>query len=158
MVARDFDRFRKEASTVIAINPDAVIASDIQGHLCLVNEMPLEAIPHFERCMRLDPSLGTTILNLQLLGRAYFFGGRYETAAALFRERIVLVPDTDTSRGYLAAALGHLGKVEEARQVWADLMAVNPKYVMAERLNRTAAQPRQIELVLDGARKAGLPV
>jgi hypothetical protein len=37
-------------------------------------------------------------------------------------------------------------------------MAVNPKYVMAERLNRTAVQPRQIELVLDGVRKAGLQV
>ena len=78
--------------------------------------------------------------------------------SALFRERILLMPDTDASRGYLASALGHLGKFEEARQVWAELMAINPKYVMAERLNRTAVQPRQIEMVLDGARKAGLPV
>ena len=158
MGARDFDRFRSEAAIVITLNPDAGIASDVQGHLCLADDLPLEAIPHFERCMRLDPSLGATILNLQLLGRAYFYAGRYETAAALFRERIVLMPDTDTSRGYLAAALGHLGKFEEAHQVWADLLAVNPKYVMAERLNRTAVQPRQIELVLDGARKAGLQV
>ena len=158
MVARDFDRFRREAAIAIALNPDAGIASDLQGHLCLVNEVPLEAIPHFERCMRLDPSLGTTLLYLQFLGRAYFYGGRYETAAALFRERILLMPDTDASRGYLASALGHLGKFEEARQVWAELMAINPKYVMAERLNRTAVQPRQIEQVLDGARKAGLPV
>ena len=158
MVAPDLDRFRREAAIVIALNPDAGLASDVQGHLCLVNDVPLEAVPHFERCMRLDPSLGATILNLQLLGRAYFCAGRYETAAALFRERIVLMPDTDTSRGYLAAALGHLGKVEEARQVWAELMAINPKYSMTERLNRTAVQPRQFELVLDGARRAGLPV
>ena len=158
MVGRDFDRFRREAATVIALNPDAGIASDMQGHLCLVNEVPLEAIPHFERCMRLDPSLGATILYLQLLGRAYFYAGRYETAAALFRERIVLMPDTDASRGYLAAALGHLGRLDEARQAWAELMAINPNYSMAERLNRTAVQPRQIEMVLNGARQAGLPV
>ena len=68
------------------------------------------------------------------------------------------MPDTDTSRGYLAAALGHLGNVDEARRVWAELMLVNPKYFMVDRLNRTAVQPRQIELVLEGARKAGLPV
>jgi adenylate cyclase len=158
MVSRDFDRFRREAAMVVALNPAAGIASDMQGHLCLANEAPLEAIPHFERCMRLDPSLGATILYLQLLGRAYFYAGRYETAAALFRERILLMPDSDASRGYLAAALGHLGKAEEARQVWAELMAINPKYSMAERLNRTAVQPRQIEMVLDGARRAGLPV
>jgi pentatricopeptide repeat protein len=89
---------------------------------------------------------------------AYFYGGRYETAAALFRERILLMPDTDWSRGYLASALGHLGKFEEARQVWAELMAINPSTSMAERLNRSGVQPRQIEMVLDGARKAGLPV
>ena len=158
MHARDFDRFRRETAIVIALNPDAGIASDLQGHLCLVNEVPLEAIPHWERCMRLHPSLSRTLLCLQFLGRAYFYAGRYETAVALFRERILLMPDTDASRGYLASALGHLGKFEEARQVWAELMAINPKYVMAERLNRTAVQPRQIEMVLDGARKAGLPV
>jgi TolB-like protein len=158
MVARDFERFRREAAIVVALNPDAGIASDMQGHLCLANEVPLEAIPHFERCMRLDPSLGSTLLYLQFLGRAYFYGGRYETAVALFRERILLMPDTDSSRGYLASAFGHLGKVEEARQVWAELMTINPKYAMAERLNRTAVQPRQIEMVLDGARKAGLAV
>ena len=108
--------------------------------------------------MRLDPSLSTTVLYLHLLGRAYFHGGRFETAAALFRERILLMPETDASRGYLASTLGHLGKLEEARQVWADLMAINPNYDLVERLKRTAVQPRQIEMVLDGARKAGLPV
>jgi TolB-like protein/tetratricopeptide (TPR) repeat protein len=156
--ARDFDRFRREAAIAIAFNPDGENAANLQGQLCLANEVPLEAIPHFERAMRLDPSLGTTLLHLQLLGMAYFFGGRYETAAALFRERILLMPDTDWSRGYLASALGHLGKFEEARQIWAELMTINPKYAMAERLYRNGAQPRHIEMVLDGARKAGLPV
>ena len=154
----DVDRFRREAAIVVALNPDALIASDVQGHLCLANDVPLEAVPHFERCMRLDPSLNRTLLCLQFLGRAYFCAGRYETAVALFRERILLMPDTDASRGYLAAALGHLGRFEEAQEVWAELMAINPNYAMAERLHRTAVQPRQIELVLDGARKAGLPV
>jgi adenylate cyclase len=89
---------------------------------------------------------------------AYFFGGRYETAAALFRERILLMPETDWSRAYLASALGHLGKLEEARQVWAALMAINPKYDLAGRLNRNAVQPKYIEKVLDGVRRGGLAI
>jgi adenylate cyclase len=158
MFARDFDRFHHEAEIAIALSPDGEGASNLKGHLCLANEVPLEAIPHFERAMRINPSLGTTLLHLQLLGMAYFFGGRYETAAALFRERILLMPDTDWSRAYLACALGHLGKIEEAQQVWGELMAIDPKYSMTERLNRNVGHPRQIEMVLDGARKAGLPV
>lgn len=158
VLSGDLDRFRKDAEIVVALNPDALIASDMQGHRCLVDDVPLEAVPHFERCMRLDPSLGRTLVCLQFLGRAYFYGGRYETAAALFRERIVLMPETDTSRGYLAAALGHLGRVDEARQVWGELMTINPKYSMAERLRLTAVRPRQVEMVLDGARRAGLSV
>lgn len=156
MFAHDLDRFRREAEIAIGLNPDGESASNMRGHLCLVNEMPLEAVPHFERAMRLDP--GTTLLHLQLLGMAYFYGRRYETAAALFRERILLMPSTDWSRAYLASALGHLGKFEEARRIWAELMAINPKYAMAERLNRNAVQPRHIEMVLNGARRAGLPV
>jgi adenylate cyclase len=156
--ARDFERFRREAAIVVALNPDAAIASDMQGHLCLVNDVPLEAVPHFERCMRLDPSLSRTLVCLQFLGRAYFYGGRYETAAALFRERILLMPNTDTSRAYLASALGHLGEVDEALRVWAELMTINPKYALAERLDRTAVLPRQRKAVIEGARKAGLRI
>jgi TolB-like protein/tetratricopeptide (TPR) repeat protein len=158
MFARDFDRFRRETAIVVALNPDAEIASNLQGQVCLTNEVPLEAIPHFERAMRINPSLGTTLIHLQLLGMAYFFGGRYETAAALFRERILLMPYTDWSRAYLASALGHLGRFAEGQQVWAELVAINPNYSLAERLYRNGVQPRQIEMVLDGAKKAGLPV
>ena len=56
---------------------------------------------------------------LHFLGMAYLLAGKYETAAALLRQRIILVPKTDFSRAVLASALGHLGEVDEARRVWA---------------------------------------
>jgi tetratricopeptide (TPR) repeat protein len=156
--SRDVDRFRREAETAIALNPNFPGINHLRGMLCLSYEEPLAAVPHFERAMRLDPSLSTTMLYLQLLGVSYFYAGRFETAVALFRERIVLMPDTDWSRGYLASALGHLGRAGEARQVWDELMAINPQYSLSERLNRGPTAPNYIEMVLDGARKAGLPV
>ena len=156
--ANDFDRFRREAETAIALNPDFPGANHLRGMLGLGSEEPLSAVPHFEQAMRRDPSLSSTMLYLQTLGMAYYFAGRYETAVGLFRERIVLMPETDWSRAYLASALGHLGRPEEARRVWDELMTINPKYVLAERLQRSATQAKRIEIVLDGARKAGLPV
>ena len=47
---------------------------------------------------------------MHFIGMAYLAGGRYEAAAATFRERIRLVPETDVSRGMLISALGHLGE------------------------------------------------
>jgi adenylate cyclase len=106
--------------------------------------------------MRVEPSAHQ--IQIHHLGLAYFYAGKYETAAALFRERILLVPTTDMTRGALASTLGHLGQIEEARRVWADLMAINPNYSLAERLKRgLQLQPRERERAVEGLRLAGLP-
>lgn len=154
----DIDRFRREVEIATALDPNYPGANLHRGLLCLLTDEPLDAVPHFERAMRRDPFLPSTTIFLQVLGMAYFFGGRYETAIALFRERIVLMPDTDWSRAYLASALGHIGQVEEARRVWDELMAINPKYSLVDRLRRGPTQGKGIERVVEGARKAALPV
>ena len=68
-----------------------------------------------------------------LLGRkistssaAHLLAGKYETAAALLRERILLVPGTDFSRVLLASSLGYLGEVDEAGRIWRELSARPP--------------------------------
>ena len=63
---------------------------------CMLGQ-PLEAIPLIERAMRLDPA-STNTQYLHFLGMANLLAGKYETAAALFKQRIALVPGTDFSR------------------------------------------------------------
>jgi adenylate cyclase len=62
------------------------------------------------------------------------------------------------TRGVLVSALGHLGEIEEAHPVWRELMAINPKYSLAERLDRRLAfkNPADRERLLDGLGKANL--
>ena len=86
----------------------------------------LEAIPEIELAMRLDRELIPQFLHF--LGLANLLAGKYETAAALLRQRIILVPGTDFTRAVLASALGHLGDVDDARRVWQELKEINPKY------------------------------
>ena len=113
------------------------------------------AIPHIERAIRLDPAY--TQQHLHFLGMAYLVAGRFETAAALFKERILLVPESDMTRAYLASALGQLGKAEEARQIWRELQAINPGYSFAERLGRLPFKNQaDVERIAEGLRKAGL--
>jgi adenylate cyclase len=116
---------------------------------------PLEAIPLIERGMRLDPAGNTQYLHF--LGMANLLAGKYETAAALFKQRIALVPGTDFSRSALASALGHLGKVDEARQIWRELQEINPKYSFTEHLSRLPFRRKEDgERLAEGLRLAGL--
>ena len=95
---------------------------------------------------------------MHFLGSAYLVAGKYETAAATLRERIRLAPETDLSRAFLASALGHLGEVEEARRVWAELKAVNPRYSFEAHLARLPFRNRaDADGIADGLAKAGLP-
>ena len=104
--------------------------------------------------MRLDPAFAQGYLHF--LGTAYLAAGKYETAAALFKQRIVLVPDTDISRAFLASALGHLGENEEAQRVWAELMQINPRYVFAEHVRRVPFAEPHVATIRAGLAKAGL--
>src|SRR6202030_4425291 len=103
----------------------------------------------------LDPALSEQFLHF--LGLAYLMAGKYETAAALLRQRIILVPNTDFSRAILTSALGHLGEVDAARQVWRELMAINPNYSFAGHIGRQPFKRKgDVERIAEGLNKAGV--
>ena len=155
--AQDTETFEREAEIAMSLDPNFHDAPLLRGKLAIRRGEPLSAVPHYEEGMRRNPSLPTTIFFLQMLGMAYLLGGRYETAAAMFRERIVLMPETDWSRAYLVSALGHLGKIEEARKIHAELMAINTGYRLDERLARSPVHlAEQRARVREGWQKAGL--
>jgi len=117
---------------------------------------PLAAIPLVERAMLLDP--GFAQQSLHFLGTAYLVAGKFETAAATFRERIRRAPTTDLSRAFLASALGHLGQIEDARRVWAELKTINPKYSFDAHLARLPfSNKSDADRIAEGLAKAGLP-
>ena len=108
-----------------------------------------------ECAIRLDPAFRAQ--NLHFLGIAHLLAGKYETAAALLRERILLVPGTDFSRVLLASSLGYLGEVDEAGRIWRELKEINPKYSFREHFSRQPFRPGDVERVAEGLAKAGLP-
>jgi adenylate cyclase len=106
--------------------------------------------------MRLDPAYIQQ--HLYLLGVANLLAGKYETAATLLKQRILMVPGTDFSRAVLASALGHLGEIEEARRVWRELMQINPQYTFKNHYDRQPfANKDDVRKIADGLDRAGLP-
>jgi adenylate cyclase len=152
---KDLDRARSEIDVALSLNPNFALAHNLRGSNRIYSGQPLEAIPEIEQGMRLDPALSSQFLHF--LGMAYLLAEKYETAAALLRQRIMLVPRTDFSRALLASALGHLGEFEEARQVWGELKDINPNYAFADHVGRQPFRREEdIERIAGGLRKAQL--
>jgi adenylate cyclase len=153
---RDFDRAKSEADIALTLNPNAAEAYGTLGSIRIFSGNPLEAIPALERAMQLDPAY--TQQYLHLLGVANLLAGKYETAAALLRQRIRLVPGSDFSRAILVSALGHLGDVEEARRIWRELKEINPGYSFDGHFSRQPFTRQQdVQRIAEGFAKAGLP-
>jgi adenylate cyclase len=152
---KDLDRAKSEIDLALSLNPSLALAHSLSGTNRIYSGQPLEAIPKIEHAMRLDPALSSQFLHF--LGLAYLLAEKYETAAALLRQRIALVPQTDFSRALLASALGHLGEFEEARFVWGELKEINPNYTFVEHVGRQPFRRLEdVERIADGLRKARL--
>ena len=153
---KDLDRATSEVNIALRLNPNFALAYSNLASIHNYSGRPLEAIPVLERAIRLDPAFRAQ--NLHFLGVAHLLAGKYETAAALLRERILLVPGTDFSRVLLASSLGYLGEVDEAGRIWRELKEINPKYSFREHFSRQPFRPKDIERVAEGLAKAGLPI
>ena len=150
---KDLDRAKSEVDIALSLNPNSSGAYASLGSICSYLGHPLEAIPALERATRLDPAFRPQ--HLHFLGMAYLLAGKYETAAALLRERILLVPGTDFSRVLLASALGHLSEVDEARRIWRELREINPKYSFNEHFARQPFKREEdVQRIAEGLSKA----
>jgi adenylate cyclase len=115
-----------------------------------------EALQPFATAMRLDPLHPNIVLHL--VAQVHFSLGHDEVAAAYLLERITRNPNTDASRMLLAACYGHLGRAEEARAAWAELLKVNPGFSLAQRADVLPYKDsRDFQRIAEGLAKAGLP-
>jgi len=156
MFGKDLDRAKSEAESALSLNPNLALAHATLGTIYAYSGQPLAAIAAIERAMRLDPAWSQQYLHF--LGTAYLIAGKYETAAALLRQRVLLVPGTDLTRAILASALGHLGEIDEARRVWRELKEINPKYSFSEHFSRQPFKREEdVRRIAEGLAKVGLP-
>lgn len=139
----------------LALNPNFAMAIGMRGLEKIYGGRPLEAIPDLSLALRLEPIMGHQYRHF--IGTAYLLAGRFEDAVQSFEARIQASPNTDLTRGMLIAALGHLGRLEEARRVRADLQAANPRYSFAEHLARLPFKnPQDATMIRQGFEKTGL--
>jgi Flp pilus assembly protein TadD len=100
---------------------------------------------------------------MSFAGVAKLYRGSYEQAVAWSRRAIEANRNYPVAYSYLAAALGQLGRIDEAHSAVKGALALNPTVTIARgRALMTAVSDSptllaQMEHLFDGFRKAGVP-
>jgi adenylate cyclase len=153
---RDHEGALAEFRRMIELDPNFAQGHTAMGLVLMYAGRAAEALEPFATAMRLDPHYSSIVLHF--LAQANFSLGNYEAAAKQLRERIARTPGTDSSRMLLAASYGHLGRIDEARAVWAEMLKINPDFSLAQRARVLPyKEPRDFQRIADGLAKAGLP-
>lgn len=150
---RRHDEATSEAGRAIALNPNFALAHATLGEALHYSGRPDEALVSLSRAVALNPYNPDILLHFQ--AQANFQLGRYEVAIDLLKQRLKGNPDTDVSHVLLAACYGHLGRQEEARAEWEQVMRINPNYSLEQRRSVLPYKnPADFDLVVGGLRKA----
>ena len=142
----------------LSLNPNLPLAWALSGIAHTYAGLHEEAIRRIHRARYLSPLDPHAFFFDMALMMPHFLRGDYETVVELGRRALELNPAlTSTYKGMLAA-LGHLGRAEEAATVAARLLRLDPSFRIAETVARTPlTRPEDAALYADGLRRAGLP-
>jgi len=119
------------------------------------------AIDHFHRSQRLNPLDQSHHVHWNIVGMAYFAGGRFEDADAAADKALKARPTYPPGLRLKVAACGVLGRIEEGRAHVQRLLAVHPECSLAwirefwRPLMRRS--PAALTTYIEGSRLVGLP-
>jgi adenylate cyclase len=108
----------------LALNPGSAEAWAHSGRLRIALGEAELAAEHIEMAMRLDPLSQTRFQELADLGCARLLQLRFDEAIGLFGQSIELRPSFAPCHAWMASALGHVGRLAEARDALARFDAI----------------------------------
>jgi adenylate cyclase len=155
---RDYDTGLEWVDTSIRLNPNSASAWSRSAFIrCWVGDFKT-ATEHFARAMRLSPADPLMYAYQSGMGSALMFLRDFPAAINWLKKSISNNQNLSSTHRFLAVALVQSGKVEEARQVVSDLLAIDPLSSLTRSARYTGyrdAAPRQ--MYLESLKVAGLP-
>jgi adenylate cyclase len=153
---RDQEGALAESRRMMALDPNFAQGYTATGLALMYAGRAAEALEPMAMAMRLDPLYPSMVLHF--LAQANFSLGKYEIAAQQLVDRIARTPGTDASRMLLASCYGHLGRAEDARAAWVELLEVNPDFSLMQRARVLPYKDAgDFQRIAEGLAKAGLP-
>lgn len=143
------------ARRAVEANPNDASAEASLGNALDLIGQSREARLHLDRALRLNPRDPQAKFFHALMARTCLSDRDYEEAARWARKAIDLDPQQTRPRLYLASALGHLGRTDEAREAVADWQAQQPGFTPATMDWREYRIATDVDHILEGLRRAG---
>ena len=120
-----------------------------------------ETEAHVQEALRLSPRDTFAYLWMGIAGNAKLYLGSDDEAAIRFRRVLEINRNYPPAHFWLAAALAHLDRLDEARSMVQAGLALDPTFTIrrycAGALSDNPIYLAQRERVVEGMRKAGLP-
>jgi adenylate cyclase len=153
-----FDEALELAAKAIKLHPNSAFVRAQVGFVHVYAGESDEAVVHFNAARRLNPVDPRGFMYFVGLGQAHLLARRFEDAENACRRGIAHMPRNTPSRRILASALAHLGRMDEARVVATELLALQPGATLS--FSRRFPRFRHewmTDLFVEGLRLAGLP-
>ena len=156
LLKREHDAAIEECERAVSLAPNAADSFYNLGIIVRFAGRVRDAIPMFERAIRLNPIPPASYL--YQLALSYAFVGDFEKAVRLCKEALSKNPDDLVGRVTLIIAYGSLGREGDARAQVSDLLRIDPKFSL-DQAAKTWPYKKEAdrEFVLAALRKAGLP-
>ncbi len=155
-IMRQFDKGIESGERAAELLPNSANVHVILGMTrCDAGQLD-EGIADIKQAIRLDPF--PAYWDYHNLGRCYLQKGQFEEALAEFQKALQRAPNAPFIHGYLGFAYVLLGRLEKARASVAIARELAPGGTIS-RLAKILPYKNQahIELLLDAARKVGVP-
>jgi TolB-like protein/class 3 adenylate cyclase/Flp pilus assembly protein TadD len=150
-----------EVQRALALDPNLAAAHGEMGNAKIFTGQAEETEAQENEALRLSPRDNFAFVWMLLAGAAKVHLGANEEAVEWLRRSIEVNRNLPMAHFFLAAALGNLGKLDEARAETQAGLALNPNFsVHGFRVGAESNNPiflTQRERLLEGLRKAGVP-
>jgi adenylate cyclase len=158
IVGHDYDTGRRGAQRALELNRNSATICWMAGWVIMFAGNPQDAIPIFERSLRLSPSDPQADFLLNGMGMSHLIMGHPEDAFECASRSVAINPDADVAYYVLVPACGYLGRTEDAARAIAKLQSLAPGITTSSFRKRMPFMDEvHMNILLDGLRKAGLP-
>jgi len=155
LLKREHDKAIEECEGAVSLAPNSADAVFVLGVVLRFAGRVKDAVPMFERAIRLNPIPQAAYLSQ--LGLSYTFMGEFEKAIGICKKGLSKNPDDLVGRLALVVAYTSLGRESDARAEVAEVLRIDPKFSL-EYAAKTWPYKNEADrdLVLNTLRKAGL--